>query len=92
MNKQEFIKVLADKTGLKQADVTKLVNAYADTVMEALKNGDDVRLLGFGRFCAAERNARTGRNPHTGEIINIPASRMPRFTPSNNFKDLLKTK
>lgn len=92
MNKQEFIKVLADKTGLKQADVTKLVNAYADTVMEALKNGEDVRLLGFGRFCAAERNARTGRNPHTGEIINIPAGRMPRFTPSNNFKDLLRSK
>ena len=92
MNKQEFIKVLADKTGLKQADVTKLVNAYGDIVMEALKNGDDVRLLGFGRFCVSERNARTGRNPHTGETIDIPASRLPRFTPSNSFKDLLNTK
>ena len=79
MNKSEFITALQAKTGLAKADVTKLVNAYGEVVIEAVSKGEDVRLIGFGTFEVRERAAKTGRNPRTGETMTIPASKVPAF-------------
>ena len=83
MNKSEFITALQAKTGLAKADVTKLV-------IEAVSKGEDVRLIGFGTFGTSERAARVGRNPHTGQEIQIPAGRVVRFSASANFKEAVK--
>ena len=88
MNKSEFITALQAKTGLAKADVTKLVNAYGEVVIEAVSKGEDVRLIGFGTFGTSERAARVGRNPHTGQ--EIPAGRVVRFSASANFKEAVK--
>lgn len=90
MNKSEFITALQAKTGLAKADVTKLVNAYGELVIEAVSKGEDVRLIGFGTFGTSERAARVGRNPHTGQEIQIPAGRVVRFSASANFKEAVK--
>lgn len=92
MHKTEFVNALMAKTELKKADVVKLVDAYSEVVMEALEKGDNVRLIGFGTFSVSERAARTGRNPHTGAALEIPASRGARFTASRNFKEKLNAK
>ena len=90
MNKSEFITALQAKTGLAKADVTKLVNAYGEVVIEAVSKGEDVRLIGFGTFGTSERAARVGHNPHTGQEIQIPAGRVVRFSAPANFKEAVK--
>ena len=87
MNKSEFITALQAKTGLAKADVTKLVNAYGEVVIEAVSKGEDVRLIGFGTFGTSERAARIGRNPKTKESIEIPASVVPVFKAGKALKD-----
>lgn len=85
MNKQELISLISEKCGLTKADVNKMVDAYHDAVMGALKEGDEVRLVGFGTFLVGERAATTGRNPRTGETIKIPASKRPKFRPGKQL-------
>lgn len=87
MNKSDFIAAIQAKTDMSKADVAKLVTAYNEVVMETLAKGDDVRLLGFGTFATSERKAREGRNPHTGETMQIAAGRAVRFSASSNFKE-----
>ena len=87
MNKSEFITALQAKTGLAKADVTKLVNAYGEVVIEAVSKGEDVRLIGFGTFGTSERAARVGRNPKTGEEIPISEARLPVFKAGKALKD-----
>jgi DNA-binding protein HU-beta len=89
MNKNEFIDRVSDLAGMSKADATRAVDAVFDAITAALKRGDDVRLVGFGTFAAAKRKAREGRNPRTGETINIPASMQPKFTPGKGLKDAL---
>ena len=89
MNKNEFIDKVADMADMSKAEAERAVNAVFDSITKALKAGDDVRLVGFGTFSAAKRKAREGRNPATGATINIPASRVPKFSPSKGLKDLL---
>jgi len=72
MNKNELIKQVAETSELTQKDATNAVDAVLDAVVEALKNGDKVQLIGFGNFEVRERAARKGRNPQTGEEIEIP--------------------
>lgn len=86
MNKNELIKKVADTTGLSQADAAKAVDATFGAITSAMKQGDDVRLVGFGTFRVAQRKATTGRNPRTGESINIPASNQPKFTAGKALK------
>ena len=74
MNKNEFIDRVSDLSKMSKADATRAVDAVFDAITQALKRGDDVRLVGFGTFSAAKREARDGRNPRTGETIKIPAS------------------
>jgi DNA-binding protein HU-beta len=87
MNKSELIAKVAEETGLSKKDATKSVDAVLDAIAGALKNGEKVQLVGFGNFEVRERSARKGRNPQTGEEIEIPASKVPAFKPGKALKD-----
>ena len=90
MNKAELIAAIAAKTGDTKKAAEASVNAFVDTVTEALKEGDKVQLVGFGTFETRERAAREGRNPRTKEAITIPASTVPVFKAGKEFKDRVK--
>ena len=89
MNKAEFIDAVATSAELSRSDATKAVDAVIDTLTESLRKGDSVTLVGFGTFEVRERAARTGRNPQTGEAIQIKASKAPAFKAGKAFKDAL---
>lgn len=90
MNKQELVAVVAEKTGLSKADAGKAVDGVFEAITDALKTGDEVRLVGFGTFAVAERAATEGRNPRTGEKIAIPASKQPKFKAGKGLKDAVQ--
>ncbi|MBV9685539.1 MAG: HU family DNA-binding protein, partial [Solirubrobacterales bacterium] len=81
---------VADRAGLSRKDATGAVDAFLDTVQDALKRGSEVAFSGFGKFSVSQRSAREGRNPATGETIQIAASRVPRFTPGSSLKKAVK--
>jgi DNA-binding protein HU-beta len=87
MNKAELIDAVAEATELSRADAEKTTNAVLDSIIDALGKGDQVSLVGFGTFSVRERAARTGRNPQTGETIQIKASKSPGFKAGKAFKD-----
>ncbi|GIX16582.1 MAG: transcriptional regulator [Rhodothalassiaceae bacterium] len=87
MNKNDLISKVAETTGLSKADAGKAVDAVFAAITDALKKGDDVRLVGFGTFSVAKRAASTGRNPRTGQTIQIPASKQPKFKAGKQLKD-----
>ena len=87
MNKQELIGVVADQTGMARGDAGRAVEAVLGTITDALKRGDEVRLVGFGNFSVSRRKASTGRNPRTGEPMQIKASAQPKFKAGKNLKD-----
>ena len=89
MNKNDHVAAVADDAGISKADAAKAVDSVLDSVTSALKKGDDVRLVGFGTFSVANRAASEGRNPRTGEKINIPASKQPKFKAGKGLKDAL---
>jgi DNA-binding protein HU-beta len=78
-----------NKSELKKSDATRAVDAVFDSIAEALKGGDEVRLVGFGTFSVAARAASEGRNPRTGEKIQIAASKQPKFKPGKGLRDSL---
>jgi DNA-binding protein HU-beta len=79
VNKNELIADVADRSGLSKADAARAVDGMISSVEATLKAGDEVRIVGFGTFSVSSRAATTGRNPRTGEAINIPASKQPKF-------------
>ena len=87
MNKSELVDSIAQSAGLTKEQAAKAVNAFTESVQGALQRGDDVVLVGFGTFSVKERKARTGRNPKTGEEIQIAASKVPSFKAGNGLKD-----
>ncbi|MCY7915063.1 non-specific DNA-binding protein Hbs, partial [Bacillus haynesii] len=87
MNKTELINAVAEASELSKKDATKAVDSVFDTILDALKNGEKIQLIGFGNFEVRERSARKGRNPQTGEEIEIPASKVPAFKPGKALKD-----
>ena len=87
MNKNDLVSAVADASGLSKTDAAKAVEATFEAVTKALKNGDEVRLVGFGTFAVAKRKASTGRNPRTGEEMKIPASNQPKFKAGKALKD-----
>jgi DNA-binding protein HU-beta len=89
VNKNDLVALVADAAGLSKIDATKAVDAVFDGIINSLKKGDEVRLVGFGTFTVAERAASEGRNPRTGEKIDIPASKQPKFKPGKTLKDSL---
>jgi DNA-binding protein HU-beta len=87
MNKSELIDAVSGTTGLAKTDATRAVDAVFDTITATLKQGGSVALVGFGTFAVKARAARTGRNPRTGEPIDIAASKMPVFKAGKGIKD-----
>ncbi len=85
MNKAQLIDAMASKSGLSKNDSKKALEAFIDSVTDALKANDRIQLVGFGSFSVAERSARTGRNPRTGEVINIPAKKVVKFKAGNDL-------
>lgn len=79
MNKTELINAIAAESGLSKADAAKALNATTAAIANAVKAGDKVTLVGFGTFATSERPARTGKNPRTGEVIEIPAKTVVKF-------------
>lgn len=90
MNKSDLITHVSEATELSKKDVTKAVDAVFEAISGALQSGDKVQLVGFGNFEVRERSARKGRNPQTGEEIEIPASKIPAFKPGKALKDGIK--
>ncbi|HHW40818.1 MAG TPA: HU family DNA-binding protein [Syntrophomonadaceae bacterium] len=89
MNKAELISSVAEKAELTKKDAEKAVNAVFETIEEALAAGDKVQLVGFGTFEVRARAARTGRNPQTGEEIQIAATNVPAFRAGKALKDAI---
>lgn len=89
MNKSQLIDVVAKETSLKRKEAEAAVNAFIGAIEAALAEGEKVQLVGFGSFEVKERGARTGRNPSTGEVIEIPASKHPAFTSGKALKEKL---
>lgn len=87
MNKTQLIEAMADKTGLKKKEAEAALNAMTEAITEALKAGEKVQLVGFGTYEVKTRAARNGRNPKTGEVITIAASKHPAFTAGKALKD-----
>lgn len=87
MNKNDLIAAVAEQAGLSKQDAGKAVDAVFDAITNALKAGDEVRLVGFGTFNVSERAASEGRNPRTGEKIMIEASKQPKFKAGKGLRD-----
>ena len=87
MNKAELIDAVAEGADISKADATRAVDTVVEQITKTLKKGDQVTLVGFGTFAVKERAARTGRNPRTGEAINIPAAKVPGFKAGKALKD-----
>ena len=87
MNKSELIDAMAENAGISKSAAASALDGFIDAVGGALKKNDQVTLVGFGTFLVREREARTGRNPRTGETINIKASKLPSFKAGKGLKD-----
>ncbi|MDE5054441.1 HU family DNA-binding protein (plasmid) [Niallia taxi] len=90
MNKTELINAVAEISELSKKDSTRVVDSLMETITTTLKIGEKVEILGFGAFSVSERAARKGRNPQTGEEIEIAASKAPTFKAGKNLKDAVK--
>jgi DNA-binding protein HU-beta len=89
MNKQELITAIAEKAEMEKDDAKKALNAFIEVVGDELKKGEKIQIIGFGTFEVSERAAREGRNPQTGETMEIKASRNPKFKAGKALKDSL---
>jgi len=87
LNKNDLISAVAESAGLSKADAGKAVDGVFGAITGSLAGGGDCRLVGFGTFSVADRKASVGRNPRTGESINIPASKQPKFKAGKALKD-----
>lgn len=89
MNKTELVAAMAEQAGVSKKDAEKALKAFTDVVADELKKGGKVQLVGFGTFEVSERAARDGRNPQTGEVMKIAASKAPKFKAGKALKDML---
>ena len=91
MTKSDFVEKVASTSGLSKKDAGAAVDAMLESLEDALKSGEEVSFTGFGKFHVADRGAREGRNPRTGETMTIAASRVPRFTAGSGLKKAVKS-
>ena len=91
MTKNEFVDRVADKSGLGKGEAGKAVEAVLESLQEVLSRGGEVNFTGFGKFTVADRSARQGVNPQTGEKIQIAASRVPRLSAGSQLKSAVKS-
>lgn len=89
MNKTELVAAIAEKAEISKKDAEKALSAFVSSVSDALISGDKVQLVGFGTFEVRTREARTGKNPRTGEVIQISASKVPAFKAGKALKDII---
>ena len=92
MNKTELVAAMADNAGISKKDAEKALKAFTDAVAKELKKGRKVQLVGFGTFEVSKRAAREGRNPQTGKVMKIAASKAPKFKAGKALKDLVNKK
>lgn len=90
MTKNDLVAKIAKDSGITKAQAAKAANAMINAIEKALKGGQKVTFVGFGTFKVAERKARNGRNPKTGEIIRIPKKKVPKFVPGKRLRELIK--
>ncbi len=90
MNKADLIEQISKMTNATKADTERLLDAFVDTVSKNIKKKDGVKLVGFGTFAVSNRKARVGRNPQTGEEIQIPARKVPVFRPGKELKESVR--
>ncbi|WP_424768629.1 HU family DNA-binding protein [Paenibacillus sp. sgz302251] len=90
MNKTDLINNISEKSGLTKRDVEAVLNGFLGEVTDALASGDKVQLIGFGTFETRKRSGRTGRNPQTGEPIEISEAKVPAFKAGNKLKEAIK--
>lgn len=90
MNKGDFVNLVAEKSSMSKTVATQAVDAVLLGITEALKQGEEIRIPGFGNFSVSHRDSYKGRNPSTGEEITIAARRVPRFTPGKSLKDAVQ--
>ena len=89
MNKMELVAAVAEQAEISKKDSEKAVKAFTDVIADELKKGGKVQLVGFGTFEVSERAAREGRNPQSGKMMQIPASKAPKFKAGKALKDML---
>ncbi len=87
MNKAEFVKHIANQHSITQDEANKVIDIFTSSIMSALAEGNEIQLVGFGNFSVSEVAARAGRNPRTGEILQIKAYKQPRFKVGQKLKD-----
>lgn len=92
MNKADLIEAIAEKAGITKTQASDAIDGFTESVIKTLKKGERVTLVGFGTFSVAERNARSGRNPQTGETINIEARKVPKFKAGKDFSTKINSK
>jgi DNA-binding protein HU-beta len=90
MNKAELVSAIAIKTKMSKSHIETYLDATLTIIQKTVSNGEEVKIVGFGSFCKTERKAKTGRNPKTGQTIQVPNTNVPRFRPGKDFKDLVK--
>ncbi|HIA77229.1 MAG TPA: HU family DNA-binding protein [Gammaproteobacteria bacterium] len=91
MNKAQLIDAVATRTGLAKSDASAAVESVLTNITETLQRGGTVSLVGFGAFSVSQRSARMGRNPNSGDLISIPASRRPKFKAGKQLKDAVNS-
>lgn len=89
MTKADLVETVANEAEMTKKDAEKLVEIIFDTIIQTLNNGEKIELRGFGSFRLRQRNARQGRNPKTGEAVNIPAKRVAYFKPGKDLKEIV---
>ena len=87
MNKSEFVKHIANQQNITQDEASNIIDTFTSSVISVLGEGNEIQLIGFGSFSVSEVAARAGRNPKTGEVIQIPAYKQPRFKVGQKLKD-----
>ena len=90
MNRMELVEKLAEKNQVSKAEVNRILGSLLDEVVQTVQRGESVTFVGFGTFKVSERPARTGRNPQTGAVIEIAASKQPKFRAGKKLKDAVK--
>lgn len=90
MNKSEFVNLFAEKNELSKKDAEKAVNSFCNIVTDVLKSGESINLKGFGSFSVSTRAARQGRNLSTGELMDIPETKVPKFKAGSSLKEAVK--
>lgn len=91
MNKAELVAAIASKTKASKTQIENYLDVTLHIIQKTVSNGEEVKIVGFGSFCRTVREAKTGRNPKTGQTVKVPKTQVPRFKPGKEFKEIVKS-